>query len=780
MAAKSSPSKGKTTKPKAKSSRRPVKPAAVKPVVRTSSRPRTARATTEEAFERIPLTTAQKMNITGIVLLVLGLIMLLLLLQKSNGTITQPFSHFLIRTFGWLAYLLPILFLFLGVWFLLSKLQQFPSISADRVIGLLLLFFNLAAWADLMPGWLKLENSFGGGTAGGLIGNAMVRGLGTPAAITVLAAWLLVALVFLADLSVSGIFYWLAKKLRGNRSRFAEWVRHKAQTQPGGEELTPGLTQIQPDFIREEMAASKPIISPQKGSAAQHASNAEQKPSSETKWVLPKPEEILNPVQAPRHEDENDLGSARVIEETLRSFSTPAHVVEIRRGPSITMFGVEPDYIENSKGKTRIRVSKITSLADDLALALKAPRIRIQAPVPGKGYIGIEVPNQKTSMVSLLEIIESNTFINHKSALRFALGKDVSGVPFTADLASMPHLLIAGTTGSGKSVCVNAILAGYLLTLSPEQLRIVLVDPKRVELTGYNGVPHLLAPVIVDAEKVLGALQWMLREMDLRYRMFANTGVRNLNEYNAKMQKEGQKNLPFILTVIDELADLMMLAPDETQKSLARLAQLARATGIHLILATQRPSTDILTGLIKANFPARIAFAVASGVDSRVILDQPGAERLLGRGDMLFQAPDAAAAVRLQGTYVSDAEINRLTDFWREQTVKEGAPERPDTAIFSEGPHPPLMAPLSQDSLWGELQKDKNEDPIQAEALMIIRKEGRASVSMLQRKLRIGYTRASRIIEKLQEMGIIGLPDPQTGTREVLDYGEFPPLKGED
>jgi S-DNA-T family DNA segregation ATPase FtsK/SpoIIIE len=283
--------------------------------------------------------------------------------------------------------------------------------------------------------------------------------------------------------------------------------------------------------------------------------------------------------------------------------------------------------------------------------------------------------------------------------------------------------------------------------------------------------------VIVDAEKVIGALNWMQREMDLRYRNFSEIGARNITEYNQKVLAQGKKRLPFILVVIDELADLMMLAPDETERALARLAQLARATGIHLILATQRPSIDILTGLIKANFPARIAFAVASNVDSRVILDQPGAERLLGRGDMLFQAPDAAAPVRLQGTYVSDPEINRLTDYWREQAVKAGAPERPDVAVFSEKPQVPLRPPLSQGSLWSEMQKDRDEDPIQAEALAIIRKEGRASVSMLQRKLRIGYTRASRIIEKLEEKGIIGPPDPQTGTREVLEYGEFPPVK---
>ena len=497
-------------------------------------------------------------------------------------------------------------------------------------------------------------------------------------------------------------------------------------------------------------------------------------------WVLPNPEDILAPVTVATPDSENDHDRARVIEETLRSFNTPVHVVEIRRGPAITLFGVEPDYIESRNGKTRVRVSNIVHLADDLAMALKASRIRIQAPVPGKGYVGIEVPNQKTELVSLLEIVQSPSFATNPDPLKFALGKNVAGQPFTASLADMPHLLIAGTTNSGKSVCVNAILASYLLTLTPDQIRFVLVDPKRVELTSYNGIPHLLAPVIVDAEKVVGALQWMLREMDLRYRMFAESGVRNLVEYNQLKAAEGEKTLPFLLVVIDELADLMMLAPDETERALTRLAQLARATGIHLILSTQRPSADIITGLIKANFPARIAFAVASSVDSRVILDQPGAERLLSKGDMLFLAPDSAAPVRLQGTFVSDAEISRLTEFWRQQAAQLSGEERPDIAVFASESHPPLINPtLVQQPLWQELEKDTDEsdaDPITNEALKIIRNEGRASVSMLQRKLRIGYTRAARIIESLEEKGIVGPPDSQTGVREVLDYGKYGPV----
>jgi S-DNA-T family DNA segregation ATPase FtsK/SpoIIIE len=578
-----------------------------------------------------------------------------------------------------------------------------------------------------------------------------------------LIAWLLASLIFLIDLSMADLILWLADKFKHSQSSFAEFIRRKAsEHQAGAEaEFEPEPVSVETSSETVSLHAHIPAID-----------NFVATPEATPKWVLPEPSEMLNPVPEAPVDDESDEDRARVIEETLRSFSTPAHVVEIRRGPSVTLFGVEPDFVESRSGKTRVRVSNIARLSDDLALALKASRIRIQAPVPGKGYVGVEVPNQKTAMVSLLEIVESPSFTRNKSPMKFALGKDVSGVAVTTDLAAMPHLLIAGTTGSGKSVCVNAILANYLLKLTPDQLRIVLVDPKRVELTGYNGIPHLLAPVIVDAEKVVGALQWMLREMDLRYRTFAASNARNISEYNEIMARQGGKKYPFILVVIDELADLMMLAPDETEKSLSRLAQLARATGIHLILATQRPSVDILTGLIKANFPARIAFAVASMVDSRVILDQPGAERLLGRGDMLFQAPDSPAPVRLQGTYVSDTEINRITDFWRAQTVSGSAPERPDLAIFTSLPH----IPLTQDPLWKEMERDLDEDPIEKEALALFRKEGRASVSMLQRKLRIGYTRAARLVEKLEEKGMISAPNSQSSTREILDWGDYPPL----
>jgi len=341
----------------------------------------------------------------------------------------------------------------------------------------------------------------------------------------------------------------------------------------------------------------------------------------------------------------------------------------------------------------------------------------------------------------------------------------------------MPHMLIAGTTGSGKSVCVNAILTSFLLHNTPDDLRLVLVDPKRVELTSYNGIPHLLAPVIVEVDRVVGALQWMTREMDKRYHTFAKIGARNINDYNTRMEMRNGKKLPYLVIVIDELADLMMIAPDETERTITRLAQLARATGIHMILATQRPSVDVVTGLIKANFPARVAFAVASNTDSRVILDQPGAERRLGRGDMLYQAPEAPSPVRLQGVFVSDPEIQRLVDFWRAQ-IGGGSPYA--TAGAPVDAPLPSGVPLKQQALWEEMkeiQEEEEADPLYSEAVDLVRRQGRCSVSMLQRRMRIGYTRAARLVDVLEEKGIVSEPQGGTGVREVLDYGPAAPPK---
>ncbi|NOZ51492.1 MAG: DNA translocase FtsK [Chloroflexi bacterium] len=428
---------------------------------------------------------------------------------------------------------------------------------------------------------------------------------------------------------------------------------------------------------------------------------------------------------------------ARIIEDTLASFGIPAEVVDINVGPAITQFGVQPGTIERGDQLRRVRVSKIVSLADDLALALSASPIRIEAPVPGRPYLGIEIPNANISLVGLRGVLTSKTFRNIDSPLAIPIGRDVSGDPVALDLHKLPHLLIAGATGSGKSVTINAIICALLLNNTSDTFRLILVDPKRVELPGYNGIPHLVAPVVIDIEHADGALSWLLIEMDERYRTFSQAGVRNIESYNEKVKVS--EKLPYFVMIIDELADLMMRSPESIEAKLVRLAQMARATGIHLIIATQRPSVDVVTGLIKANFPARLAFAVTSQIDSRVIIDEPGAEKLLGRGDGLLMTADSAKLRRIQGCFVSDNEIEALVKWWR-----ENAP------ATEQDPTQPAYP-------WTQLMiEEASADDMLLKAAETIRGRQSISASALQRLMHIGYTRAARLMEQLEDEGYIG------------------------
>lgn len=745
-------------------------------------------------FSLPSLSLDRKLDLLGVFLAFVGLLTLLSLLSSQRSSITGAWINFLARLTGWGSYLLPILFIAVGLWLVFRSFERLPRLSAERMTGGLLLYLNILAWMHLLGGGeMELaELGKGGGYIGGFLLRLLTSSVGLAGAFIVLLAWLIIAIVFTFDLSIPELIRRLQPIFSSLQKRMSQALSSRSrssQVEIETDELPPDFQPLPPAApsrsspARRERATPSATASPSASPAAVENQAAEQpappqvtslpQQTSTTPailWELPPLEAILDPATPAAQQTNVEQERARLIEETLASFGAPAHVVDISRGPTVTRFGVEPDFIETRSGRTRVRVSKIASLADDLALALAAPRIRIQAPVPGRAYVGIEVPNTEISRVSMREVLESDAFKRIRSVLRFALGKDVAGKPIAVDLAAMPHLLIAGTTGSGKSVCVNSILTCLLLNNTPAQMRLILVDPKRVELTGYNGIPHLLAPVVVDTERVIGALQWLQREMDARYHKFSQTGARNIQDYNTRHPTE---QLPYLVAVIDELADLMMLAPDETERAITRLAQLARATGIHLILATQRPSVDVVTGLIKANFPARIAFAVASSVDSRVILDQPGAERLLGRGDMLFQAPDAAAPVRLQGVFVSDVEIQRLVDYWRTQA----ALVREKSGSESSTPTPadllPAGIPLKQTPLWDD--EDSGGDPLLKEAIDLVRREGRASITMLQRRLRIGYTRAARLIDALEEKGIISPALPNSQVREVLDYGPTAP-----
>jgi S-DNA-T family DNA segregation ATPase FtsK/SpoIIIE len=435
---------------------------------------------------------------------------------------------------------------------------------------------------------------------------------------------------------------------------------------------------------------------------------------------------------------------AATIEAKLASFGVGARVVGHRVGPTVTLFDVEPD--------PGVKVKRITELQNDLALALAAPTIRIQAPVPGRPVVGIEIPNSTSTLVTMREVLESDAYHAISSPLRVAMGKDVSGGAVCIDLARMPHLLIAGATGSGKSSLINVIICGLLYQNRPEDVRLVMIDPKMVELSVYNKVPHLYLPVVTDMDKVLGVLRWTLREMERRYALFRDSGARNLSRYNQMLDQRGEKRLPFIVVVIDELADLMMVAPDDVEACVIRLAQLARATGIHLVIATQRPSVDVVTGLIKANFPARIAFAMSSQVDSRTILDQVGAEKLLGRGDMLYQDPSAPRPVRLQGAYLSDREIERLVDFWNNLEV-------------------PTEQVAEEEIEARAAEEEAQLDPLFDQAKEVVRQFKHASISLLQRRLSVGYQRASRLMDQLENQGVVATAEDGK-SRRVLPVEE--------
>jgi S-DNA-T family DNA segregation ATPase FtsK/SpoIIIE len=480
-------------------------------------------------------------------------------------------------------------------------------------------------------------------------------------------------------------------------------------------------------------------------------------------WQLP-PIDILDRPTEVELDQEGVNRRARLIEEALASYGVEAKVVQTNIGPTVTQFGVEPGWDRKYKeikergrdgtmrtrleevSRTRVRVERITSLTNDLALALAVPSIRIEAPVPGKSMVGVEVPNIVFGAVSLRSVIETAAFqkIKAKSMVAFVLGKGAGGEAVVADLAKMPHLLIAGATGSGKTVCLESIICCLLLHNSPDDVQFIMIDPKRVELVVFNGIPNLVAPVVVDTDRALKALRWLNHEMDRRYRQFARMGVRNIEGYNKDRSLE--ERLPYLVLVIDELADLMMTAFDEVEHSLCRLAQLARATGIHLVVATQRPSVDVITGLIKANFPTRISFAVTSQVDSRTILDAVGAEKLLGRGDMLYMPTEAAKSKRLQGVFVSDSEMQRLVYFWGNQY-------RPGVSSIN-------FDEISELTSSGQ-RFIASEDPLFEEVRNMAKEHEHLSISFLQRRLRIGYPRAARLMDALQQEGLVKTPPPK-------------------
>ncbi len=508
--------------------------------------------------------------------------------------------------------------------------------------------------------------------------------------------------------------------------------------QRSGEEA-PGMPREMPVEAAKSKAPTITVAAPARA-AAQGAPRPIRAAAGEYK--IPGLDLLDSPPPFESRKIKEDLeGNARILEETLADFDIEAKVVEINKGPVITRYELEP--------APGVKLHKITSLSDNIALAMKAQSVRIVAPIPGKGAIGFEVPNSSSALVYLREVLDSKEYREHKSKfLKLAIGKDIAGAPVVADLAIMPHLLIAGATGSGKTVCVNTIITSILFNSTPDEVKFIMIDPKRVELAVFNDLPHLLSPVVTETKKVASTLEWVVNEMDSRYELFAKSGVRNIDLYNEKFGSAQTARLPYIIIIIDELADLMMVAQDHVEGAITRLAQLSRAVGIHIIIATQRPSVDVITGVIKANFPARISFKVASKVDSRTVLDINGADKLLGRGDMLFVEPGASKPVRAQCSLISDKEIERITGFIKAQ----------------RGPE------YIEDILEGQKKtafKKFEKDEVYEEAVKLILETRQASVSVLQRRLGLGYTRAARLIDMMEDEGIVG-PYQGSKPRDIL------------
>lgn len=735
---------------------------------KSSSRRPTAR---REATPGARMRAEVRDHIIGVALGLFGLLSLVALLS-TGGSILDWWRSVMTGSFGWGALLVPIAFFVAAgvVWRrALARRLLWPG------IGVLLVMLALLGIVDVATG--------NGGRVGHALGGSVTSTLGNAGGIIVLIAILAIGIVIAANRTLQE----LARPALDRRPQF---TLRPGTTVPGGtatafeaparpRPLGPAPQPAPETPIKINMDQERPVRKPVNPVAQQEILPIEPEqivplggalaglPSAmlvaegvmhadppDVPWQLPSLD-LLEEGSAARSGKDEVMRNTRVIEETLAHFNIVAKVVEVSVGPVVTRYELKP--------AAGVKLSRIESLDSDLSLALAARTLRIEAPVPGKSVVGIEVPNLAIGMVTLKDVAETAMFKEATSKLTVALGRDVSGSPIVADLAKLPHLLIAGQTGSGKSVSINSIICSLLMTATPDDVRLILADPKRVELAGFNNIPHLVVPVVTDHDKILNALYWAVGEMDRRYRLFARATARNIEAYNAV--RSGPDRVPYIVLIVDELADLMMSAPIQVEKAITRLAQLARATGIHLVVATQRPSVDVITGLIKANIPARIAFATASAVDSRTILDMSGAEKLLGRGDMLVLPPDVPKPIRAQGVFVSDREIEAVTTFWKRQR---------DPRYKLEILEDQDRAKQREDGGDSDIEDDRYE-----EAVDIVRRAGQASVSMLQRKMTIGFARAGRLVDIMEQEGVIG---PSVGPGKMRQvYGARPsPTGGDD
>lgn len=664
-------------------------------------KPQAYRALWEPDFSLDPEIAKEVLAIIILIVVVFSLFSIL----KIGGSLGQLWYSILRLAFGWTTIFLTLTLGFLGYGLLSGKYQ----IKASNILGIFLFILSLSGIFHLFYSSdlaLKLAKT---GKGGGFLGYYLASFLKP-----LLSVWAsLILLLGILTISILITFNLSIKKLK--------------------ERLAPKIGEKKP-----LLAKIPPLRFPLK------IHEIEKKPPLEGEEKLEASGKILPPIDLlDAMISEPSAGdvrkNAQIIKETLAHFGIPVEMAEVNVGPTVSQYTLKP--------QEGIKLNKITALANDLALALAAHPIRIEAPIPGKALVGIEVPNKVRALVRLREILEDEIFKNARVPLVFALGKDVGGHPEISNLAKMPHLLIAGATGTGKSICINSIILSLLYKNTPQDLKLILIDPKRVELPAYNGIPHLLTPVVTDHTKAISALKWAVSEMDRRYKIFEETQKKDIATYNRAFPSS---KMPYLTIAIDELADLMILAPSEVEEAVIRLAQLARATGIHLVIATQRPSVDVITGLIKANITYRIAFATASQVDSRTILDMAGSEKLLGEGDMLYLSGEVSKPKRLQGTYVSEREIKEVVNFLK----KEGAPQYEEEI---------LKMPVKTSKGWTELP----EDDLYKEAAELVIRAGRASASLLQRRLKVGYARAARLLDILEEKGLVSPPE-DSKPRQVL------------
>jgi len=699
-------------------------------------------------------------RILGAFALTVGALLFFSVVGGEGGVVTEVARRLLRQAFGLGAVLLPLVMVGFG---LLAMIERGALPLGRVVICLACLFLVFVGVAQLQAPPAPEAPEFASYYLwhyGGFLGAGLVfllrNGFGQIGAYIVLAGILLVGLVIVSErplswhLALGGRALWLA--LKATHSKLSEFVARpwEAPQEIKAKRKVRPRPQVRP----LPPAAPEPVEPPPAPVAQAEEGILPSAPAKDRAgaFALP-PLQMLSAAEPEQDEMLKEEVEANIVllEETLASFGIPARVVHHERGPVITRYEVDL--------APGIRVNRVANLADDLARAVAAVQVRVEAPVPGKSVVGIEVPNKSISFVSMRSVLESNEFKSTDSLLKFALGKDIAGHPMVGDLGRMPHLLIGGATNSGKSVCLNSVIASLLFNATPKEVRLILIDPKRVELSLYEDIPHLIAPIIHDAREASYVLRQALKEMERRYRVFSPLNVKNIAEYNRKAPEINRDPLPCIVIVIDELADLMMQAHNEFEKLICRLAQLARATGIHLVVATQRPTTDIITGTIKANIPSRIAFAVSSQVDSRTILDCNGAERLIGSGDMLFLPLDAPKPVRIQGAFISSGETEALVRYLREQ----GEPE------YAFEPPPPDEEPEAE-----RIDIDVPDEEFMPEAIEIIKHRSEVSVSLFQRKLRIGFNRAARLVEIMEEKGFVG-PADGVKPRKVL-YGLPPPL----